>query len=161
NPFLKRSFDQQFIAGLNYSFTYNELMDESKSGRFYIQTNFDIAGNGLSLLGKNRADGTKSFLCMQYAEYAKLDVDLNYYQKLGASDQSLVGHIFAGYGLPYGNSTSLPFVKQYFAGGPYSIRAFRIRALGPGTYEPESRKNSYFDQAGDIRLEANMEYRFP
>src|SRR5699024_793978 len=32
---------------------------------------------------------------------------------------------------------------------------------GPGTYEPESRKNSYFDQAGDIRLEANMEYRFP
>src|SRR5699024_2612085 len=75
--------------------------------------------------------------------------------------QSLVGHIFAGYGLPYGNSKSLPFVKQYFAGGPYSIRAFRIRGLGPGTYKPESRENSYFDQAGDIRLEANVEYRFP
>lgn len=161
NPFLRRSFEQQFIAGLNYSFTYNELMDESKKGRFYVQTNFDIAGNTLDLLGRKNSDGVKTFLGLQYAQYAKLDVDLSYHYKLSSSGQSLVGHIFAGYGLPYGNSTSLPFVKQYFAGGPYSIRAFRIRALGPGTYEPESRKDSYFDQAGDIRLEANAEYRFP
>ena len=66
-------------------------------------------------------------------------------------------------GYSYGNSESLPFVKQYFSGGPYSVRAFRIRGLGPGNYQPENESNydAYFDRAGDIRLEANLEYRFP
>lgn len=162
NPFLRRSFEQQFIAGLGYSFTFNQLADPDKRGRFYFQGKFDTAGNVVDLMGRSRSDGTKEFLGLQYAQYLKADVDLSYHYSLGRSKkQSLVGHIFAGYGLPYGNSKSLPFVKQYFAGGPYSIRAFRIRGLGPGTYKPESRENSYFDQAGDIRLEANVEYRFP
>ncbi|MBQ0740552.1 BamA/TamA family outer membrane protein, partial [Aquimarina celericrescens] len=56
---------------------------------------------------------------------------------------------------------SLPFVKQFFSGGPYSVRAFRIRSLGPGTFSPEDSSNSFFDQSGDIKLEANLEYRFP
>lgn len=161
NPFLKRSFEQQFIAGLNYSFTYNELQEQSKKGRFYFQFNFDIAGNTLDLFSEKHSDGAKTFLGLKYAQYAKADVDLSYHYRLGERGESLVGHVFAGYGLPYGNSKSLPFVKQYFAGGPYSVRAFRIRSLGPGTYKPTSDENSYFDQAGDIRLEANLEYRFP
>lgn len=65
-------------------------------------------------------------------------------------------------GIPYGNSLSLPYVKQYFSGGPNSVRAFRIRSLGPGTFRPsEFNIGSYFDQSGDIRLEGNLEYRFP
>ena len=58
----------------------------------------------------------------------------------------------------------IPFVKQYFSGGPYSVRAFRIRSLGPGTYDEQTDTNSdgtFFDQTGNIRLEANAEYRFP
>ena len=52
--------------------------------------------------------------------------------------------------------------KQFFAGGPNSVRAFRIRGLGPGTYRPEEvGLGSFFDQAGDVRLEGNIEYRFP
>ena len=74
--------------------------------------------------------------------------------------QTLIGRVFAGYGLAYGNSSTLPFSKQYFSGGPYSVRAFRIRALGPGTYSSND-NSSFFDQSGDIRLEANLEYRFP
>ncbi|MFD2433011.1 BamA/TamA family outer membrane protein [Mesonia maritima] len=92
----------------------------------------------------------------------KADVDFRYHYKLDDSGQKLVGRLFGGVGLPYGNSDALPFVKQYFAGGAYSVRAFQIRSLGPGTYDPESNDNSsYFDQAGDIRLEGNLEYRFP
>ena len=66
--------------------------------------------------------------------------------------------------MAYGNSEIIPFVKQYFAGGPYSVRAFRIRSLGPGTYSGEDNANTdagFFDQTGNIRLEANIEYRFP
>ncbi|MDQ7918075.1 BamA/TamA family outer membrane protein [Mesonia sp. MT50] len=162
NPFLKRSFEQQFIAGLTYSFTYNELSDASKRGAFYLKFNFDVAGNTIDLLAKENSEGDRTFLGLKYAQYAKADVDLRYHYKIGTKGDVLIGRVFGGVGLPYGNSKSLPFVKQYFSGGPYSVRAFHIRSLGPGTYNPDEQGiSSYYDQAGDIRLEANIEYRFP
>ena len=64
--------------------------------------------------------------------------------------------------MPYGNSTTLPFVKQFFSGGPYSVRAFKIRSLGPGTFtSTDDSTTSFFDQSGNLSLEANLEYRFP
>lgn len=162
NPFLRRSFEQQFIAGFNYSFIYNELSDRTKRGRIFFQANLDVAGNTISLFAKRIDEDHKEFLGLKYAQYAKADIDFSYHYGLGRSKtSSLVGHLFLGYGLPYGNSASLPFVKQYFAGGPYSVRAFRIRGLGPGTYVPENKQDSYFDHSGDIRFESNLEYRFP
>ncbi|MFD2562509.1 translocation and assembly module lipoprotein TamL [Aquimarina rubra] len=162
NPFLASSFDQQFIAGLTYSFIYNELNDSSIKNAFYFNANFDIAGNTISLFGKNE-EGTESdsFLGLEYAQYVKADIDFRYHFSLG-NDQKLVTRLFGGWGLAYGNSTTLPFSKQYFAGGPFSVRAFRIRSLGPGTYTPSDEDSgSFFDRSGDIRLEANLEYRFP
>jgi len=162
NPFLKRSFEQQFIAGLTYSFMYNELSNTQKKGRFNIKFNFDIAGNTLSLLGKKQdSDTTKSFLGLSYAQYVKGDVDLSYQYKLGQSGHSLVARVFGGIGIPYGNSQTMPYVKQYFSGGAYSVRAFQIRGLGPGIYNPADNRNLFFDRSGDIRLEGNLEYRFP
>ena len=162
NPFLRRSFEQQFIPNLMYSFTYNEIDKTDHRGELYFNANFDIAGNLASLFDKEIADGPNELLGLPYAQYAKTDVELRYHYATGSSGQELVGRAFAGYGLPYGNSTSLPFIKQYFAGGPYSVRAFPIRSLGPGSYKPDEQdRESYFDQAGDIRLEANLEYRFP
>ena len=110
-----------------------------------------------------RKHEVNKFLGLQYAQYAKGDVDIRYHYKLDNKGQVLVGRLFGGLGYSYGNSESLPFVKQYFSGGPYSVRAFRIRGLGPGNYQPENESNydAYFDRAGDIRLEANLEYRFP
>lgn len=162
NPFLRRSFEQQFIAGVIYRFTYSELNEPEKRGRLYFQGEMDIAGNGLSLFGKKQENGNKTFLGLKYAQYAKADIDVSYHFDLDPEgNQTLVGHMFGGLGLPYGNSDALPFVKQFFAGGPYSLRAFQIRGIGPGTYKPDPDSYSYFDQAGDIRLEANLEYRFP
>ncbi|MFB9056690.1 BamA/TamA family outer membrane protein [Mariniflexile ostreae] len=163
NPFLKRSFDQQFIPGLTYSFTYNGLVDVHKKHQFYLNTLFDIAGNTVGLLGKQKnADDPKTFLGLEYAQYAKVDLDLHYHLNLG-KDQLIATRLFAGYGMAYGNSEVVPFVKQYFSGGPYSVRAFRIRSLGPGTYSDEEGTNDgdFFDKTGNIRLEANIEYRFP
>ncbi len=157
NPFLRQSFEQQFIAGLNYSFTYNELVDEDKSHPFFFQTNLDVAGNTLSLLsGKKR-----TVFGLQYAQYAKLDVDMRYYFKWG-KEQAFITRVYAGWGIPYGNSSTLPFVKQFFSGGPYSVRAFKIRSLGPGVFSSEGDGiTSFFDQSGNLKLEANLEYRFP
>ncbi len=157
NPFLRQSFDQQFIAGLNYGFTYNELADEKKSNPFFFSTNLDIAGNLLSLVSGNK----KTVFGLEYAQYAKLDVDLRYYLKWG-KEQALISRVYAGWGIPYGNSSTLPFVKQFFSGGPYSVRAFKIRSLGPGTFTSDGDgTTSFFDQSGNLKLEANLEYRFP
>ncbi|WP_276165340.1 BamA/TamA family outer membrane protein [Zobellia alginiliquefaciens] len=157
NAFLSSSFEQQFIAGLNYTFTYNELVDQNKDRPIYVSTSLDVAGNTLSLLngGKSTAFG------LEYAQYAKADIDFRYYLKWG-KENALVSRLYAGWGIPYGNSSTLPFVKQFFSGGPYSVRAFPIRGLGPGTFSSaEDSTSSYFDQSGNLRLEANLEYRFP
>ncbi|MGB1211461.1 MAG: BamA/TamA family outer membrane protein, partial [Lacinutrix venerupis] len=162
NPFLKSSFDQEFISGLTYSFTYNELVNSSKTHQFYANFNFDVAGNTISLLGKEKEAGEpKQIFGLEYAQYAKADIDLHYHFNFG-KDQKIATRLFAGYGLAYGNSEILPYTKQYFSGGPYSVRAFRIRSLGPGTYSNSGTEDeTFFDQTGNIRLEANIEYRFP
>ncbi len=157
NPFLRNSFQQQFIAGLTYTFTYNEIGDASKKNPFYFSTNIDMAGNLLNLF----SGGSQEVLGLEYAQYSKADVDFRFYFRW-AKERTLVTRLFAGLGIPYGNSETLPFVKQYFSGGPYSVRAFRIRSLGPGTFSStQGVGNSFFDQSGNLRLEGNLEYRFP
>jgi len=162
NPFLKRSFDQEFISGLTYSFTYNGLVDTNKTHQFYANLNLDVAGNSISLFAKvKEPNEPKQIFGLEYAQYAKADIDLRYHFNFG-KEQKIATRLFAGYGLAYGNSDVLPFTKQYYSGGPYSVRAFRIRSLGPGTYnELGTDDGTFFDQTGNIRIEANVEYRFP
>ncbi|AYN66412.1 hypothetical protein D1013_02945 [Euzebyella marina] len=156
NPFLRRSFEQQFIAGLTYTFTYNELVDEDKSNPIFVSTNIDLAGNLLSLVS-----GNETIFGLEFAQYAKADVDFRYYFRW-AKERTLIARLYGGWGVPYGNSTTLPFVKQFFSGGPYSVRAFKIRSLGPGTFtSTDDSTTSFFDQSGNLSLEANLEYRFP
>ena len=166
NPFLRQSFEQEFISGLTFSFTYNGMLDARRANQFYINTTLDIAGNSISLFGKETMPGVpKTFLGLEYAQYARLDLDLRFHHNFGKNrEQTLATRLFSGYGLAYGNSELLPYVKQFSSGGPYSVRAFRIRSLGPGTYNENTdtdTEDTYFDQTGNIRLEANIEYRFP
>src|SRR5699024_2269951 len=105
NPFLRQSFEQQFIAGLMYSFSYNGLSATNKRGQLNFQFNFDMAGNTVSLLGKEQPDGIETFLGLKYAQYVKGDIETSYHYNLGRSRRTtLAGHIFAGLGIPYGNS---------------------------------------------------------
>lgn len=166
NPYLRNSFEQKFIAGLNYSFVYNEVNDLQKQSPVYFAANIEVAGNALSLIsGSSNENGTESILGMEYAQFIRSDIDFRYQYRFD-KQQALVARLFGGIGYAYGNSISMPYSKQYYAGGPFSVRAFRIRALGPGTYQPNADNTelgsaSYIDQTGDIRLEANLEYRFP
>ncbi|ANW97278.1 hypothetical protein AXE80_13680 [Wenyingzhuangia fucanilytica] len=160
NPFLQSSFDQQFIAGFTYNLTYSELGRSAKKNQIFIASNVDVAGNALSLLSNSSPGNKKTFLGLEYAQYAKVDLDFRYYLGLG-KEQTLISRLYGGLGIPFGNSTVLPFTKQFFAGGPYSIRGFASRSIGPGTYNNSTTNSTYFDSSGDIRLEANLEYRFP
>jgi len=163
NPFLRNSLNQQFISGLTYSFIYNGLVDQAKTHQFFINTTVDLAGNLINLIsGGAGEEEPNTFLGLEYSQYARFDVDLRYHFRVG-SGQKIATRLFGGIGIPYGNSEILPFAKQYFSGGPFSIRAFRIRSLGPGNYNAAntSGTSSFFDQTGNLKLEANVEYRFP
>ena len=72
----------------------------------------------------------------------------------------LAVRIFAGVAKSYGNSSVLPYSKQFFSGGPNSIRAFHINSLGPGVYQQNTNKNGFLQLGGDLKLEMNAEYRF-
>jgi outer membrane protein insertion porin family len=161
NPFLRKSFDQNFIVGINYLFNYNKLNDKFRTHAYFLGLGVDFAGNALNLLDRMSGSDNGKILGLEYAQYGKFDLDLRYHLNI-SKNQTLATRLFVGAGFPFGNSNSLPFSKQFFSGGPHSVRAFRIRSIGPGAYRPEEANlNSFFDQAGDIRLEGNIEYRFP
>lgn len=156
NPFLARSFDDQFIPASSGGFRYSEFNDPLKIDRYFLDVNLEQAGLLTDLTSRD-----DSLLGQPFAQYVKADMDFRYDHKF-SKDKHLVSRLFLGIGIPYGNSQSLPYIKQYFSGGPNSIRAFPVRSLGPGSYvPPQIDDNSFFDQAGDIRLEFNSEYRFP
>ncbi|MEQ9298516.1 MAG: BamA/TamA family outer membrane protein [Cyclobacteriaceae bacterium] len=161
NPFLEQSFENQFIPGLVYGWQFNERTKEHKRNKIFVQTQLDVAGSLTNLISQvfGGAEDDRLF-GRTYAKYVKTEVDFRYYMKMG-SDGFLVWRGYAGVGAPYGNAQSLPYIKQYFSGGPSSIRAFRVRSLGPGSYRPPAQSdNAFFDQTGDIKLETNLEYRF-
>ncbi len=159
---LEASFRDHMVTETNYSFIFNN-QDIRRRGDFvFSRFNAEVAGNILaaysSMADRPRKDGYYRVLGTEFAQYFKTDIDIRYYRHLD-DDNSLVFRFFAGAGLPYGNSTALPFEKKYFSGGANSIRAWQVRSLGPGSFhEPADR--SFPNRTADIKLEANMEYRF-
>jgi outer membrane protein assembly factor BamA len=174
-PFLARAFDQQLIIGGNYRLIFNTQNIPGKTHQFYISPGLDLSGGlwGLFYRVKNKRpadpDNPNQFRGQTLSQYAKVDLETRYYFNI-TEKLVLATRLLGGYGLPYGNSRVLPYIKQYGIGGPNSIRAFPARSIGPGVYnptmlteggDPAKRSFSYFDQTGDIRIEGNAEFRFP
>ncbi len=169
NPFLRKSFEEQFIIGQTYSFTYSDQLEKELKNHMYFKGSVDLSGSlihlvqGLFRKDKGTPNNPYTLFGTPYSEYSKFDVDLRHYYNTSSQASSIASRLIAGIGIAHGNSSTLPYVKQFYIGGSNSIRAFDARALGPGSYKtPDSlAANSFADQAGDIKLEANIEYRFP
>ncbi|OBW43366.1 Outer membrane protein assembly factor BamA precursor [Chryseobacterium sp. MOF25P] len=161
NPYLQRITDKQLIFGPTYSYTYSTTMLPRKN-TFYYKGMLDLAGNITGLVtGANAKEGKeKSIFGVPFSQYVKIENDLRFYHKF-SEKASFASRFIAGAAIPYGNSEHIPFSRQFFVGGSNSIRAFRARTLGPGSYDPRGEDNSraVFDQSGDVKLELNAEYR--
>ena len=158
-PYLLRSIDSQFIIGSTYQYTLNQITNGiSKRNSFYFNGIIDLSGFLAGLITNEGADDQKRIMDAAFNQYVKLEADLRYYRKMGLKS-AWANRIIMGYGIPYGNSKYLPYVKQFFIGGNNSLRAFRSRTVGPGTYPLLSTTESFPDQTGDIKLEINTEYR--
>ena len=163
NITLRRSIEKQFIIGSIYNFNYNsQAKPNHNTNNFYFNGNIDVSGNLLGLLtGANVNKGKEiEFLNTPFSQYIRLEVDFRHYLTLGKYSM-LASRFTGGVGYAYGNSITMPFIKEFFAGGTNDIRAFRSRALGPGTYYAGDRSKTAFlpDQPGDVKLEGNIEYR--
>lgn len=161
NRYLERIVEPQLIFGPTYSYTYSTTMLPRKN-TFYYKGMLDLAGNITGLVtGANVKDGKeKTVFGVPFSQYAKIENDVRFYHKF-TEKTSLATRLIAGVAVPYGNSEHIPFARQFFVGGSNSIRAFRARTLGPGSYDPrtENSTRALFDQSGDVKLEMNAEYR--
>lgn len=160
NPAMQRIVQKQLIFGPTYSYTYTNTMYPKKNTVYYKGT-LDLAGNitGLVTGADVKKDKEKKIFGIPFSQYVKMENDFRFYHKF-TEKSSLATRFIGGIAYPYGNSEFIPFSKQFFSGGSNSIRAFRARTLGPGSFDPRTiKEGAYFDQSGDIKLELNAEYR--
>ncbi len=147
NIYIRKGFEEQFIFGPRYEFSFNNTLTTRpnnflfKAGIFTSFTFLDLIAGA----GKDDSERPYSFLNNIYSQFIKLTSDLRYYRN--GYNKSLVIRLYAGIGMPYGNSIALPYIEQFFSGGAYSVRGFTARYLGPGSYHEE--ESGYIDQSGD------------
>ena len=159
NPYLKASFSDALILGSNYQFVFinNSI---NKKHVFQFKFNAEMAGNmpflTNELLNLNKDESIK-FNNVPISQFAKMQTELIYAYKIN-KPTSIHTRFKFGYAKAFGNSSFLPYIKQFFLGGPYSLRAFRLRSVGPGSVNISGVDIS--DQTGDIFIETNAEYRF-
>ncbi len=159
NPFLQLSFNTGNVIGVGFNFNYSNLYDTYNSKKHLTRNHFfryGIEESGLLA-------GMFTTLEDKVYRYGKLEVE--YREKTTRLNTEFAYKLFGGLGFNYSKSneigTTLPFFKQFFVGGPNSMRAWGLRQLGQGSsILSDTSSSSFKDRFGDIRLEANFEYRF-
>lgn len=163
NPMLFYSLSDQFIPSQSYTLTYDNSFRKRRN-RLWWENSLTSAGNVTSLIyaafGQKFTEKDKKLLGTPFAQFLKYSSEVR--NTIWFNDMhQLAFRAMGGIIWSYGNKTIAPYTEQFYVGGANSIRAFTIRSIGPGRYRPsESNTYSYVDQTGDIKLEANMEYRF-
>ena len=164
DPFLRNAYQDHFDLGSGAILYYTTNPDNTpKRPHFYTRVQFDIAGNMLSafkpIMQKNDS-GEGMIWSTPFSQFVRGELTLSKTWFLGKnSKQSIATRLQAGAGYAYGNSTSLPFEKHFYAGGSNSLRGWQARTVGPGL-APMDTSFVIPNQTGDMKLEANIEYRF-
>ena len=177
---ISESFAERLVEDLFLLNAYSDHFDMGMGGMLYYTTDptpipkrtytygrltFDLAGNVLSLFNSampTNQVGQHTIWQIPYAQYLRGELQLGRTLRFGDGNAQAVAFRFlvgAGYG--YGNSTTVPFEKQCYAGGANSMRGWQARSLGPGRVQPWSEYFLIPSQTGDFKMEANVEYRFP
>ena len=164
DPFLRNAYQDHFDLGSGLMMYYTTDAESiPKSSFFYTRLQFDIAGNLLSCFNgvmKQDSNGSRMIWNTPYSQFVRGEITLGRTWIFGRnSGQSIATRLLAGAGYAYGNSTALPFEKHFYAGGSNSLRGWQARTVGPGLSQMD---DSFVipNQTGDMKLEANIEYRF-
>ena len=174
NPILERSFTDQLFTGIllrDISF-YRLTRESEKRTQWAFISNFEISGLENYLINSiaNVFEGNSDYWSLgkiNFAKYIRLENDIRFYKKFRGK-RLFAMRFNAGLAFSYGAAGNIisdgvvPFVKQYFVGGPNSLRAWRLREIGPGGFlDPApSLTDAPPFQSGDIKLDFSAEYRF-
>ena len=159
---LKLLASNEFVPSVGYDITYNDYRS-----RRPVNTMFDFeikeAGNltnAIYCIFSHKWDEIdKPIVGIPFNQFVKLSAEL--WNKFNITERVCIAtRLFAGANIPLGNSTYAPLSEGYYAGGPNSLRAAEPYAYGPGNYH-STRFNQSFFHAGDVKLEGNIELRFP
>jgi hypothetical protein len=151
-PTLKQSFNNGLI--ISTIFAYNKQKITERRSTFY-RARVESSGLATGFI-KTLEEGN-------LRRFVKMNVEYKHFIKQPKSEWAF--RTFAGYGYVYGKTGNepeynLPFFKAFFAGGPYSMRAWPVRRLGPGSSKYYDTSSTKIDRFGDMQLEGNVEYRF-
>lgn len=157
NLFLRNSFQTSLVMGLSTTYLFSLPSKKSNTSQT-LKINLEESGVIFGTIKKWLKDPA---VLKNLREYVKADVE--YKRFINFQKSTLALRAFAGAGTPIRGDSGLPFFKQYFAGGPNSMRAWPIRTLGLGgasfpPYQPGV--NRFNDRVGDVQLEMNVEYRY-
>jgi outer membrane protein assembly factor BamA len=168
NPSIRRSFQEQFIVGLGYTYTLSTQRGANDLSWWLLSAGLDESGTllGAALDGINGpSEDGQTLFGQKFSQYVRFRPEVVWHQRIGPYGAQLVWRTLASIAIPFGNSSTVPYVKQFYSGGTNSLRGFRARSIGPGSYSPDPTNDSngtlLVDQVGDIKFESNMEYRFP
>lgn len=157
------NYSDQFIMGAGYTYSFNNYNPLNRQRNSHsIRISLETAGNLLNAFSKvsnskKSENGLYEIFNINYAQFVKTDVDLS--KGVILDDRNKIAfHVGVGVACPYGNGKRIPFERQYFSGGANSVRGWSVRSLGPGAMLV-SDSTSFALRAGDIRLDANVEYR--
>ncbi|GEO09994.1 BamA/TamA family outer membrane protein [Segetibacter aerophilus] len=154
NPFLRTAFNTGYVISQNitYSITFTNPRHPNVTNNLRISA--EEAGG---LMGR--------FVGLRNKIYQYLKFESEFSQVKQWRKTSFAYRLFGGIGYNYSNDPvigqSLPFFKQFAAGGPNSMRAWGLRQLGLGSSLASDTSTGFRDRFGDIQLEADFEYRFP
>ncbi|MFI3331037.1 MAG: BamA/TamA family outer membrane protein [Rikenellaceae bacterium] len=163
NPYLQNSYTSQLVAGISSSYVFNNQSKNINGNSILLRVNLETTGNlisGLSHLFFKKAAGEDYYnlFSIRFAQYARAEVSFSNKIVLGQK-VNLVYRTLAGAGLSYGNSESIPYDRLFYCGGSNSMRGWVARTLGPGNETVTD--STYPNQLGNMKLEANLELRFP
>lgn len=159
-----RQTQDVFISSFIYNFIYNEIGKKDYHNPFYFNGKVELAGNILNAInpkgftqGLTTGDQSTVFN-VPFSQFIKFDVEARKYFQFGTNTLAL--RQFIGVGIPYGNSTSMPFIRSYFNGGSNDIRAWTaFGGLGPADSQLDETVRTYI--MDNVKLTTNIEYRIP
>ena len=157
---LQASFEKQLVLGSQYQFFYNNTFRENRRFTYSAKFNIGTSGNLYTMLARPEVDtpGAIKFLNLPISQFVRLEADLRGYLKLSPK-LIFANRMIAGTAIAYGNSSIAPYAEQFFIGGSNSLRAFRIRTLGPGSFHSDQTVFQA-NESGDVKFEVNSELRY-
>ena len=152
----------EFVPSVGYNFIYDNYRSKRAVNTF-IDLGVKESGNLINaiycLFGYKWNDKDKPLGSITFNQFVKLSAELR--NKYNFTDKICIAtRLYAGANIPLGNSLFAPLSETFHTGGPLSLRAASPYAYGPGNFYSTKYNQSFF-HAGDIKLEANFEFRFP